>query len=68
MVITRASPPRIQESYLLWIMFFFRFRQAHLYDQQYTVPHIYWDTLPRASASQVHPHFHVVLADHYYGE
>ncbi|KAL9959805.1 hypothetical protein ACROYT_G033161 [Oculina patagonica] len=42
------------------------FHRAHLYDQQHTVPHIYWDTLPRASASQVHPHFHVALADHYY--
>ena len=45
-----------------------RFRMAHAWDKKYTIPHIYWDTLPRASASQVHPHFHVTLArDHYYG-
>ncbi|KAJ7354869.1 hypothetical protein OS493_029424 [Desmophyllum pertusum] len=44
------------------------FRRAHSLDEQYTIPHLYWDTLPRASASQVHPHFHVALArdDHYY--
>lgn len=45
------------------------FRQAHSWDKKYTVPHIYWDTLPRASASQIHPHFHVTLArDHYYAK
>lgn len=45
------------------------FRMAHAWDKKYTIPHIYWDTLPRASASQVHPHFHVTLArDHYYAK
>ena len=54
-------------SSLRWISF--RFHRAHQYDEQYTIPHIYLDILPRASASQVHPHFHVALArDHYYGE
>ncbi|KAF2354814.1 HIT-like domain [Trinorchestia longiramus] len=31
-------------------------------------PHIAWDTLPRAGASQVHPHIHVLASPHaFYG-
>jgi len=28
--------------------------------------HMYWDCLPKASASQVHPHIHLALGDHAY--
>ena len=69
---TGSFPPSLyswfqNSSSLRWISF--RFHRAHQYDEQYTIPHIYLDILPRASASQVHPHFHVALArDHYYGE
>ena len=47
----------------------FRFERAHNWDRKYTIPHVFWDTLPRASTSQIHPHLHVTLArDQYYGE
>ncbi|XP_074610384.1 uncharacterized protein LOC141864518 isoform X2 [Acropora palmata] len=43
------------------------FQRAHAWDKHYTIPQVFWDTLPRASASQMHPHLHVTLArEHYY--
>ncbi|XP_068713764.1 uncharacterized protein [Montipora foliosa] len=43
------------------------FLRAHAWDTKYTIPHVFWDTLPRASTSQIHPHLHVTLArDQYY--
>lgn len=65
----RHNPLEINEEELLDAMETAQkwFHRAHQYDEQYTIPHIYLDILPRASASQVHPHFHVALArDHYY--
>ncbi|EDO48141.1 predicted protein [Nematostella vectensis] len=42
------------------------FAKAHIVDISYANPHIYWDVLPKASASQVHPHLHVNLASGQY--
>lgn len=65
----RHDPLKVNEEELLDSMETAQkwFLRAHQNDEEYTIPHIYWDILPRASASQVHPHFHVTLArDHYY--
>lgn len=65
----RHDPLKVNEEELLDSMRTAQkwFLRAHQNDEEYTIPHIYWDILPRASASQVHPHFHVTLArDHYY--
>ena len=46
-----------------------RFAKGHETDKYYTFPHVYWDIMPKASASQVHPHFHMALASgRYYGK
>ncbi|XP_031552276.1 uncharacterized protein LOC116289476 [Actinia tenebrosa] len=42
------------------------FVKAHNADKEYSYPHIYWDVLSKASASQPHPHLHVNLASGQY--
>ena len=38
-------------------------------DKQWRYPHMVWDSLPQASASQVHPHAHLLLNPvRHYGE
>eukprot|EP01137_Pigoraptor_chileana_P016131 Opistho-2@72679 len=44
------------------------FRRAHARDTRYVYPHLMWDLLPKASASQLHPHAQASLSpDRYYG-
>ncbi|KNC85531.1 hypothetical protein SARC_02292 [Sphaeroforma arctica JP610] len=44
------------------------FQVCHSTDSQFKYPHLMWDLLPKASASQLHPHAQVSLTpDRYYG-
>ncbi|XP_072025533.1 uncharacterized protein [Amphiura filiformis] len=44
------------------------FMKVHTMDKQYRFPHLMWDSLPKASASQVHPHAQISLNSiRYYG-
>lgn len=44
------------------------FATAHKVDPTYRYPHLMWDILPKASASQVHPHAQLSLSpDRFYG-
>ncbi|KXJ15889.1 uncharacterized protein LOC110236748 [Exaiptasia diaphana] len=42
------------------------FNKAYEADKNYEYPHIYWDSLTKASASQIHPHVHLTLASGQY--
>lgn len=43
--------------------------KVHTLDKQYKYPHLMWDSLPKASASQVHPHAQISLnPTRYYGK
>lgn len=47
---------------------FSRFKTAYNEDKAFKYPHMMWDLLPKASASQPHPHVQVTLAPaHHYG-
>eukprot|EP00057_Strongylocentrotus_purpuratus_P034152 XP_794125.3 PREDICTED: uncharacterized protein LOC589390 [Strongylocentrotus purpuratus] len=44
------------------------FLKVHSTDKQYVYPHLMWDTLPKASASQIHPHAQAsVSSERHYG-
>lgn len=44
------------------------FRVVHEQDKSFKFPHMMWDLLPKASASQVHPHMQISITnDQYYG-
>ena len=49
-------------------VFHFRYKEAHKLAPDHNFRHMYWDVYPKASASQVHPHLHILLASNeYYG-
>lgn len=43
-------------------VFSFRFQKVHELDARYRFPVILWDLMPKAGASQIHPHFHVLIS------
>ena len=42
------------------------FKKTNLLVPDHKYRHMYWDILPKASASQVHPHIHMALANYAY--
>jgi len=42
------------------------YKEAHKLAPDHNFRHMYWDVYPKASASQVHPHLHILLASNEY--
>mgnify|MGYP002803535954 FL=1 len=42
------------------------FRKCYEIDETFTLPSLLWDILPKASASQIHPHIHMFVSKDFY--